>query len=198
MDLKTKSINHKINVLFCYTSCMKKIVFVLLLLLTGCSSTTSSLTKADMSHYENFNDEDHVFYEMNVKEMVDKIDNNETFVVYFGFSECPWCNVAMPILNETAKEYDSIVYYIDTRSNEEWESNMDIDDYDLVVDYLGEYLDYDDDGKKHLYTPHVFFFKEGEVVKEHEGTIDGKTDEITTQEKEQLKQIYEEGFEAIK
>lgn len=176
---------------------LKKILLVVLLFITGCSSKPSSYTKADMSGYEDFNDEEHVFYEMNVKEMVDKIDKNETFVVYFGFSECPWCNVAMPILNEAAKEYDSIVYYIDTRSNEEWESNVDIDDYDLVVDHLGEYLEYDDEGKKHLYTPHVFFIKNGEVVKEHEGTIDGKTDEMTVQDKEQLKQIYEEGFEEL-
>lgn len=173
---------------------LKKILIVLLLILTGCSSTTPSLTKADMSGYEDFTDTEHVFYDMTVKEMIDKIDNKDTFVVYFGFSECPYCNVAVPLLNDVAKDYDSIVYYIDTRSNEEWESNMDIDDYDLVVEYLGEYLDYDDDGKKHLYTPHVFFFKDGEVVKEHEGTIDGKTDEMSTQDVEELKEIYTEGF----
>lgn len=158
----------------------------------GCSSTP--FIKSDMSHYENFNDEDHVFYDMNVKEMIDKINHKETFIVYFGFGECPYCNIAMPLLNEVAKDYDSIVYYIDTRSNSEWQSNIDIDDYDLVVEYLGEYLEYDDEGKKHLYTPHVFFIKDGEVVYQYEGVVgEGNT----TQDQEELKHIYQEGMEEI-
>ena len=59
---------------------------------------------------------------------------------------------------------------------------MDMKDYDVVVNLFGQYLQYDDDGKKHLYTPHVFFIKDGDVVYEVEGL------------NEQLKENYEKGF----
>ena len=62
-----------------------------------------------MSQYENFHDEDHVFYDMTVKEVQSKIQNKETLTVYFGFAKCPSCNEAMPVLNETAKEYHDTV-----------------------------------------------------------------------------------------
>ena len=55
-------------------------------------------------------------------------------------------------------------------------------DYDVVVNLFGQYLQYDDNGKKHLYTPHVFFIKDGDVVYEVEGV------------NEQLKENYEKGF----
>lgn len=166
---------------------MKKLltIFFSVILLTGCTSTH----KSDMSGYDDFTDKDHVFYDMRVKEMIQKMDDKETFTVYFGFSECPYCNEAMPVLNEVAKERNQEVGYINTRKDPSWESNMDIDDYDQVVEVLGEYLTYDDEGKKHLYTPHVFFIKDGTVVQQQEGVGDGT---------DSLKQIYEEGFDKLK
>ncbi len=168
---------------------MKKITYIVLSLLLCFGCTSTSKQKSDMSGYEKFTDTEHVFYDMTVKEMIQEMDDNETFIVYFGFSECPYCNQAMPILNEVAKEYDQEVGYINTRKDSSWESNTDIDDYDLVIERLGDYLEYDDEGKKHLYTPHVFFIKDGKVVKQYEGVGD------TT---DALKSIYEEGFEAVK
>ena len=88
----------------------------------------------------------------------------------------------MPVLNDVAKENHAEVAYINTRKNAAWQSNMDMKDYDVVVNLFGQYLQYDDDGKKHLYTPHVFFIKDGDVVYEVEGL------------NEQLKENYEKGF----
>lgn len=147
-----------------------------------------------MSGYENFTDTDHVFYDMSVKQMKEAVENKETFVVYFGFSSCPYCNIAMPILNEVAKENDAFIFYINTRKNPSWTSNLDIDDYDYVVEYLRDYLSYDDNGKLHLYTPHVTFIKDGVIVKDHEGVVG---QDNTEQDREQLKQIYEEGFQEL-
>ncbi len=164
-------------------SMIKKIIVVCMVLLCGCTKTTTH--KSDMSGYEGFTDENHVFYDMTVKDMISKMNQKDTFVVYFGFSECPYCIQAMPILNTVAKENNQTIGYINTRKDSSWESNTDIDDYDEVVDIFGEYLEYDDEGKKHLYTPHVFFIKEGNVVYQFEGVSDTLSD------------IYQEGFDAI-
>ncbi len=157
--------------------------------------------KADMSEYEGFTDTEHVFVDSNMQEIKTMMDDGESFVVYFGFSTCPWCIEALPILNETAKEFDSAVYYIDTRKDSLWTSNLDIDDYDLVVECFGDYMQYDDNGVKHLYTPSVVFVKNGEVVLFHQGTVDGHNAHERTMEEseaEELRELYRSGFSSLK
>ena len=183
---------------------MKKIVMCLLasLALAGCTSTSvDQPVKSDMSGYTTLEDENHVFYDLSVKQMAEKMDEKETFIVYFGFDQCAWCLEAVPILNETAKEYEMHIGYINTRANQEWKSNLDIDDYDVVVERLGEYLEYDNDGIRHLYTPHVFFIKDGQVVSDHYGSIEGhnaKEESLSEDEVNQLRDIYKEGFKELK
>lgn len=184
---------------------MKKTVMCLLAAaaLAGCTGTPvkDEIVKSDMSGYTTLEDDDHVFYDLSVKQMAEKMDEKETFTIYFGFDHCAWCLEAVPILNATAKNYDMQVGYINTRADEKWQSNLDIDDYDIVVEKLGEYLEYDNDGIRHLYTPHVFFIKDGQVVSDHSGSIEGhnaKEESLSEGEKKQLREIYEEGFEALK
>ncbi len=176
---------------------MKKL-FILLLafVLLACGSNQL----ADMHEYEGFDDQNHVFIETSMKEVDQKIGKNETFAVYFGFAKCPWCIEAVPILNEVAKENDASVYYVNTRKDASWQSNIDIDDYDLFVKDFGEYVPYDENGIKHLYTPHVFFIKDGKVVYEHSYTVedhDATQREMTEEEKAILKEYYTEGFQNL-
>ena len=183
-------------------SSIKKLVLLVLcaLFVVGCSSGAST-HKSDMSGYEGFDDENHVFVDATMKEINDMINKGETFTVYFGFKDCPWCIAALPYLNEIAKEYNQPIYYVDTRKDPSWESNIDIDDYDLFVEQFGEYVPYDDDGIKHLYTPHVFFVKKGKVVYDHDSTVEDHVAyerEMTAEEVETLKAYYKEGFESLK
>ena len=178
---------------------MRKLLILLLVLMMGCSSSNSN--KADMSGYEGFNDDKHVFVESVMKEVSEKMDKGETFAVYFGFSRCPWCVEAVPIINEVAKEYKATVLYVNTRKNEEWKSNIDIDDYDLFIEKFGDYVPLDENNIKHLYTPHIFFIKDGKVVSEHAYTVDGHDAherKLTEEEIEEVKGYYKEGFEAMK
>jgi len=180
---------------------MKKILSLLFCFLILSVNACASQNKSDMSGYEGFDDKDHVFYDMSVKDVSDAMERKETFAVYFGFSKCPWCIAALPYLNEEAKAAGVKVGYVDTRKDPSWSSNIDIDDYDLFVEKFSDYLEYDDNGIKHLYTPHVFFVKNGETVFEHNGTVEGHdaTERSLSQEEvQQLKDIYREGFEAMK
>ena len=46
-----------------------------------------------------------------------KMDNNETFIVYFGFDACPWCRSMVEGLVNTALENNvSTIYYVDIKN----------------------------------------------------------------------------------
>ena len=185
---------------------MKKSLFVILAVSTiGChkSSKGGSLNgkMSDMSGYSNFADqEDHVFYDMTVKDMAEAMDEKKTFAVYFGYDTCEWCLDAVPVINEAAKQTGQTVGYVNTRAEASWQKNTDIEDYDLLIEKVGEFLEYDDDGIRHLYAPTLFFIKEGEVVEFHEGTLEGhnaRNRAMTPEEREELRLILVEKFAAM-
>jgi predicted bacteriocin transport accessory protein len=157
--------------------------------------------KSDMSGYSNFADQEtHIYYDMTVKQMAEAMNEKRTFAVYFGYDTCEWCLDAVPVINEAAKESNQTVGYINTRAKPSWEKNTDIDDYDLLIEKVGEFLEYDENGIRHLYVPTLFFIKDGAVVEFHEGTLEGhnaKLRAMTAEEREELKQILLTKFAAM-
>lgn len=142
-----------------------------------------------------------VFVDSTVRDVIEAIGRKETFAVCFGFEKCPWCSEAEPVLKEEAERAGMHVLYVDTRKDPSWKSNTDLKDYDLVIEYFGKYLSYDNDGILHLYTPHVFFIREGETVFEHEGTAEGhdaSERKMNPSEREELAGLYRSGFELLK
>ena len=156
--------------------------------------------KSDMSGYASFDPEAHyVFVNSTVKEMANDMAEGKSFVTYFGFARCPWCRDAMPILNSVANELGvEYINYVNTRSNPEWKSNLDIDDYDLLVEIAGDYLPLDDDNIKHLYVPTIFFVKNGEIVKVIEHLdYDAKSVEVNAEQIEEYRQLFTEAFNEL-
>ena len=47
------------------------------------------------------------------EEIVKKTENKETFIVYFGFSKCPWCRSMIENLVDLSIENDMDIYYVD-------------------------------------------------------------------------------------
>ena len=116
---------------------MKKIfsillIVVLLVSLTGCKSSTE-LKDADKfkEEYESQNGkksksgkeyrkvsipEDNPVVYATAEEISKKIDNKETFIVYFGFSTCPWCRSVIEELIKCANDSDvDKIYYVDIK-----------------------------------------------------------------------------------
>ena len=104
--------------------------------------------------------EDNVFVYRDIEEIIDIMENG-TGVVYLGFPECPWCNYYVKYLNEVAKEIGitRIYYYniYEDRSN-------NTENYQRIVELLGENLQYDEEGRLRVYVPNVSFHIEGEVI----------------------------------
>ena len=132
------------------------------------------------------------------KEIVEKIEKNESFVVYFGFSKCPWCRSMIENLIEVSNEYDMEVYYVDVL---EIRDKIEVKDgnlvitkgdpnYDLLLDKLGDVLDdykvTDEDGKeydtneKRIYAPNVVAVIQGKATKKVEGISEELTDPYMT------------------
>ena len=126
-----------------------------------------------------------------VAEIVEMMKDKKTFVLFASFENCPYCNRLIPYLNDALAKRGVYAGYLDTRKNPEWQNNMEIDDYDLFVRYFGEFLSLDAEGKKHLYTPDLYFVRNGRVVAHHQGVIEGADDPDLPLTSEQEKMLYD-------
>ena len=156
--------------------------------------------KADMSGYSALTGEDTVFRDMSIQDLVWEMDAGSTFVVVFSHGGGGQLNAVLPVLNELGTEETIPIGYVNTRKKPEWHSNTAMEDYDLLVQVLGEYFPLDELDRPHLYVPHVFFIRKGEVVFEYAGAVpdyDGSSDPLTDKQAGLLMGIYREGFDLL-
>ena len=155
---------------------------------------------ADMSGYHYLTDAEHCFKEIETLDVVNMIDEGKTFIVVFTHTGCPWCQAAMPVLNDVAKTYGLAVGCVDVRKDPSWKSNLDIENYDDLVERIGEFFPLDSDDLRHLYVPHVFFVKDGEVVHEFSGagvTYNGEDTPLNDEQIVELTGYYMTGIEKL-
>lgn len=205
----------------------KKLILIMLLVLSlglyGCGKTTDA--DKFKEEYESVNGEksgsnkirtldiskDNPFVYKEAKDIVKAIENNETFVVYFGFSTCPWCRSVLPYLIESAKDNKiDEIYYVDIKEirdtleydNEtgEFKTTKEGDkDYMKLIELLGNALeDYklkDEDGEdvltgeKRIYAPNVVVVDHGKPLGMTTGISEMLTDPYMEINKETAKDI---------
>ncbi len=150
---------------------------------------------ADMSAYEGFMNENHQFKEALMNDFLIKLNSGADAIFYIGYSTCPWCVEALPIMNEVAQELNLTIYYIDKKAE-----TSDPDTIRAVEEVLGDRLDQDEDGKPHLYVPYVVVMQDGEIRADHTGTLadhDAHERKMSEAEQAELKQIYTEMFQIL-
>ena len=113
---------------------MKKGLFLVFLLMGVISLFAYDMKEKNVSdslkfkeEYEGFNGEKNDYFEYrnlsiteknpiiysSAEEIVQKIENNETFIVYFGDPECPWCrSVIEQAINSANENGISKIYYV--------------------------------------------------------------------------------------
>lgn len=199
---------------------MKKALLTLLIIvsiftITGCANKDSKAFKED---YEKLNgvvnsagkehrklniSEDNPFVEVSADEIVKKIDNKETFYVYFGSTLCPWCRSVIESAIKIAKEKNiKTIYYVDIWDdsgkeilrdkyevkNKKLEKTIDgTDSYKKLLENFNSLLrdysvtDANDNnkeystGEKRIYAPNYFYIKEGKAIK----LTTGKSEKLT-------------------
>ena len=150
------------------------------------------------------------------EEIVKKIDNKESFVVYFGFAKCPWCRSMIENLLDLADKNNTDIYYVDildirdtkeivdgkVKTTKDGDENY-IKLLDRLDSVLSDYILNDDEGaeyntdEKRIYAPNVVAIVYGKPEKLTEGISKDLEDpygEITNKMKkdsiDQLKCIF--------
>ncbi len=218
---------------------MKKILYTLLIIvslftITGCFNKNGKEFKKD---YEKLNGttnkvgkehrsvsipEDNPFVEVSADEIVKKIDNKETFYVYFGSTLCPWCRSVIESAIKVAKNNNiKTIYYVDIWDDEGKEILRDkyevVDGkatrtqegtdsyYKLLNAFDSKLRNYTvtkddkeyDTKEKRIYAPNYFYIKDGKVEKLVTGKSDKLTDsraELTNEIKEDQEKIFNDFF----
>lgn len=189
------------------------IALIIVLIITGCSYEKKDKTSDALKfkeEYESINGEsvegtdykvrtlsipeDNPIVYADANDIITMMDNNETFVVYFGFNSCPWCRSVLPILLDVAEEVNiEKIYYVDVKDIRD---KLDVDDDGNVItvkegsegyigllnrldnvldDYTLEY-----DGKeivakeKRIYAPNVVSIVNGEAKELETGISDSQ------------------------
>ena len=149
------------------------------------------------------------------KDILEMMEVGDTFVVYFGFPDCPWCRSMIPTLIDVAKDLElSQVYYVNVK---EIRDTMVIDDSGAVVtetegtteyyqllEKLDTVLDFytlkDKDGnevntgERRIFAPSIISVVEGKAVEITDGISEKQTDGYM----ELSQEMQEESYDKIK
>ncbi len=205
---------------------MKKIIitsFICLfafLTILGCSNKKTSMTDAEkfkkeyeaLNGQKNTSDKEHrtldissdnPFVYINTKQLIEKIENKETFYVYFGSAYCPWCRSVIETFIDKAKEKKiDKVYYLDIWDGDHVEilrDKYELDEnnkpklvasggvgYDKLLEYfdkvLSDYTLTDEDGnsiqvgEKRIFAPNFIHVERGKATKITDGISDKQKD----------------------
>ena len=190
---------------------MKKLLLILLVttLLTGCAqfkefkdNVNKKLDQCaeigcSIDGEHNDESEEVLLDEINFKimsfdEAYSFIENKDTGVLFLSFIDCPWCIASKPILEDISNQYPDIdTYYVDVKREQR---NSGQETYDKFYDFVESELSYLEHDK--IYMPTFIFLKNGNITKYHVGTVDDAK-ELNDSQKEQLKNIFIEGYESI-
>ena len=113
-----------------------------------------------------------------IKAMLEK----GTGIVFFSWSDCPWCHHYINYVNEAARLNEMTVLYYDIY--EDRENNTEF--YKFVTDYIKDSVEiysystdgkikeaYDSDGKVRIYVPMVIYVVQGQIIgMDYEGSME--------------------------
>ena len=169
-------------------------------------------------------DEFNPFVKVTPRELLEKIDNNETFYVYFGDKLCPWCRSVIEKAVEVAKAKGiKTIYYVniwDDEFNEILRDKYKLNKKDkAVIDIEGtpeykRFLEIFDNvlseytlttskgktvktGEKRIYAPNFIYVEEGKSIRLTTGNSDKQTgafDELTDEILADEQSLFEEFF----
>ena len=160
----------------------------LVLIVTGCSFNQSD-SKKFKNEYESLNgtkvegksvrkvniDKNNPFIYSSAEEVAKKIENKETFAVYFGFKECPWCRSVIESLIEVSSDLGlEEIYYVDVKNIR-----------DTMKDNEGVSAN-----EKRIYAPTVVSIVDGKAEDMTTGISDAQTDAYKKLTDEMKKETY--------
>ena len=169
-----------------------------------CTTNASSVQEdiptsiPDMSGYRNMDAQDHVYTEISFASLIELFRRKETAMVMISRENCIYCQNAVWVLNEAAKETGTAVYYVNAdapiSAGGGKEENQRL--YEELCGYMEDALRADETGEKGLYIPVVLNIQKGKLVKHHVSLTDSfnasQSEVLTEEEAKELTEIYKE------
>ncbi len=143
---------------------MKKVVLLLLIctfLITGCSvKKADEVTDAEIFASEYAISKDNVFKYASIDEVVELLESG-TGIVFFGNSDQEGSSDIVKMFSDLVedKEIDEVYYYNPTVIRDDV-----TEEYDVLINLLGDNLTITDEGDSYLEIPSVYFVKSGEII----------------------------------
>ncbi len=151
---------------------------------------------------------------LSVKQLKEKMDASESFVLYLGFPECPWCRSVISTLLEVGNDLGfTTIYYINIKEMRDSYQIKDgnlvkvkegTEDYQTLLQLFDPLLDnYTLDtetgekietGEKRIYAPSIISIVDGKPQSIMDGISENQTDAFM----ELTAQIEKESYEKIK
>ncbi len=195
---------------------LKKIVLsCLCCVLVGCSSSTTSSTgyykdpnikvseihDTDINEYEYLEDSDPPFIEISFEDALKFFENKWSGIIYFGHTGCPWCERAVPVLDEVAKKANAYVYYVDASKDVSSDEEKSESLMEEMGTYISDSYQEDEDGEKTFYVPNVIGVKNGKLVDWKTGLPDSydinEKDQMSDAETNELYKKYATIFQSV-
>ena len=129
------------------------------------------------------------------KELLNKLESKESTIIYFGYSDCPWCRSIISTLTDVVIENNiDNFYYVNVKK-------IDKSTVNKIKIRLNDYLEENDNGIKTLYVPDVYFIKDGDIKYHYLSNIDSVKNPYKKMNEEQIKElkdVYQNGIDMIK
>lgn len=174
------------------------VIIFAIFIITGCKKEDNVLFKEE---YESINtkdgyrkisiNKDNPFVYVTDLELLEKIQNKEDMVVYFGFNTCPWCRSIIETLIEVSQDLNiHKIYYLDVLNirdvvriddegntiTEKEGSKAYLEIVDLLSDYLSDYRVNDTVVGKRIYAPNIMVIKNQKIEEIITGVSDLQTE----------------------
>ena len=165
------------------------LIIISIFLITGCRKNNADAkkfseeyeklnnTKAPYGDNENYRNisipKNNSFVYSNAKEILEMIDNKETFYVYFGSAHCPWCRSVIEKAVEVAnKNKVEKIYYVNIWKDKVKDGSKEyykllnkfdnlLEDYTLTTDN-NEKINV---GEKRIFAPNFIYVEKGKAKK---------------------------------
>lgn len=156
---------------------------------------------ADLSGYQWLEDKEPAFAEISLQESIRMFSEGGSGIVVYSSDTCPWCNRAIPILNEVLKEKGVKAYYIDTNQPIASDAATSMDLYNELCSYISSIFETNEEGEPTFQIPEVIAVKDGTIVGHHLSLVDGfvlsdSDVQMDDAQKEELRNIYRDLIEA--
>lgn len=193
-----------------YLICLLSLLFIM----SGCTNTDKESDAMKFKNeYESLNgtirekdgktirtitvDEDNPIVYITEDKIIEKMNNKDSFAIYFGFNDCPWCRSIVPTLIQVSKDLKlNQVFYCDVKNirdtyelddnNHPVQTNPGSENYPELLKKLDSVLeDYtltDDNeneiqtGEKRIFAPNIIVIVNGKPKAMTSGNSELQTD----------------------